>query len=54
LDNSTLSNTQARLETQLYAQEQDMSSLGKEVQQLRKIKKDIENKLVLEVSFFFI
>ncbi|KAI8890507.1 hypothetical protein K501DRAFT_168505 [Backusella circina FSU 941] len=52
LDNSTLSNTQARLETQVYAQEQDMNSLRKEVQQLRKIKKDIENKLVLESQNF--
>jgi septal ring factor EnvC (AmiA/AmiB activator) len=51
LDNSNYSKTQARLETQLYVQEQDMSKLRKEIQQLTKAKKDTEKKLITEVSF---
>lgn len=50
LDNSNYSKTQGRLETQLYAQEQDMSTLRKEIQQLTKAKKDAEKKLIAEVS----
>jgi septal ring factor EnvC (AmiA/AmiB activator) len=50
LDNSNYSKTQARLETQLYAQEQDMSKLRKEIQQLTKAKRDAEKKLITEVS----
>ncbi|KAI8380631.1 hypothetical protein EDC96DRAFT_491646 [Choanephora cucurbitarum] len=48
LDNSNYSNSQARLETQLYAQEQDISSLRKEIQQLSKAKRDAEKKLIAE------
>ncbi|KAG1061929.1 hypothetical protein G6F42_027547 [Rhizopus arrhizus] len=49
LDNSNYGNTQARLETQLYAQEQDMSKLRKDIQQLTKAKRDVEKKLNSEV-----
>ncbi|CAO3645399.1 unnamed protein product [Cunninghamella blakesleeana] len=51
-DNSTYNNTQARLETQLYAQEQDAADLRKQVQQLLKYKKDTESKLQNELSRF--
>lgn len=51
-DNSTYNNTQARLETQLYAQEQDTADLRKQVQQLLKTKKDVEYKLQNELSSF--
>lgn len=40
-----------RLETQLYAQEQDTANLRKENQQLNKFKKDMEKKLAGEVGF---
>lgn len=50
LDNSNYSNSQERLETQLYAQEQDISSLRKEIQQLSKAKRDAEKKLIAEVK----
>ncbi|CEP15637.1 hypothetical protein [Parasitella parasitica] len=52
LDNSNYGNTQARLETELYAQEQDLSILRKEIQQLRKAKKDIEKKLNFELQVY--
>lgn len=51
-DNSTYNNTQARLETRLYAQEQDTADLRKQVQQLSKAKKDAEQKLHMELSTF--
>ncbi|CAO3589842.1 unnamed protein product [Absidia cylindrospora] len=51
-DNSTYNNTQSRLETQLYAQEQDVADLRKQVQQLSKAKKDAEQKLHMELSTF--
>ncbi|KAF7731933.1 hypothetical protein EC973_007764 [Apophysomyces ossiformis] len=51
-DNATYSNTQARLETQLYAQEQDIDRLRKEVQQLTKSRKDAEKKLASELQNF--
>ncbi|SAM07278.1 hypothetical protein [Absidia glauca] len=51
-DNSTYSHTQSRLETQLYAQEQDTSDLRKQVQQLTKAKKDAELKLQMELTTF--
>ncbi|KAI7903824.1 uncharacterized protein BX663DRAFT_505355 [Cokeromyces recurvatus] len=50
LDNSNYSNTQARLETQLYSQEQDIIQLKKKVQQLTKLKKDAEKKLMMETQ----
>ncbi|KAK4510921.1 uncharacterized protein ATC70_000030 [Mucor velutinosus] len=50
LDNSNYGNTQARLETQLYAQEQDISKLRKDIQQLTKAKKDVEKKLSSELQ----
>ncbi|KAI9485721.1 MAG: hypothetical protein EXX96DRAFT_546206 [Benjaminiella poitrasii] len=50
LDNSNYSNTQARLETQLYSQEQDMLQLKKEIQQLSKSKRDAEKKLMVETQ----
>ncbi|CAO3651225.1 unnamed protein product [Mucor fragilis] len=50
LDNSNYGNTQARLETQLYAQEQDMGKLRKDIQQLTKAKKDVEKKLNSELQ----
>jgi septal ring factor EnvC (AmiA/AmiB activator) len=59
MDNANYSNTQARLETQLYAQEQDMDDLRKEIQQSTKGRKDAEKKLSSEVTekknkvFFF-
>ncbi|KAL1931688.1 hypothetical protein VTP01DRAFT_9831 [Rhizomucor pusillus] len=52
LENSNYGNTQARLETQLYAQEQDIASLRKEIQQLTKAKKDADKKLTLELQNF--
>ncbi|KAG2206539.1 hypothetical protein INT47_008556 [Mucor saturninus] len=48
LENSNYSHTQARLETQLYAQEQDLLKFRKQVQQLSKAKKDAEKKLIAE------
>ncbi|KAI8388255.1 uncharacterized protein BYT42DRAFT_559482 [Radiomyces spectabilis] len=51
-DNANYSKTQARLETQLYAQEQDMAALRKEIQQLTKSKKDTEKKLSHELETF--
>ncbi|KAI8332930.1 hypothetical protein BC941DRAFT_381077 [Chlamydoabsidia padenii] len=51
-DNSTYSHTQSRLETQLYAQEQDTNDLRKQVQQLIKTKKDAEQKLQTELAAF--
>ncbi|KAI8343043.1 hypothetical protein BC941DRAFT_465212 [Chlamydoabsidia padenii] len=51
-DNSIYNNTQSRLETQLYAQEQDINELRKQVQQLAKAKKDAEHKLQLELTAF--
>lgn len=48
LENSNYSNTQARLETELYTQEQDMSKLKREIQQLTKSRKDLEKKLIAE------
>ncbi|KAG0174853.1 hypothetical protein DFQ28_007354 [Apophysomyces sp. BC1034] len=51
-DNATYSNTQARLETQLYAQEQDMGRLRKEIQQLTKSRKDTEKRLASELQNF--
>ncbi|GAN05026.1 hypothetical protein MAM1_0080c04494 [Mucor ambiguus] len=50
LDNSNYGNTQARLETQLYAQEQDISKLRKDILQLTKAKKDVEKKLNSELQ----
>lgn len=50
MENSNYSNTQARLETQLYAQEQDLNKFRKQVQQLSKAKKDAEKKLIAEVG----
>lgn len=50
LENSNYSHTQARLETQLYAQEQDLSKVKKQLQQLAKSKKDAEKKLLAEVG----
>ncbi|KAI8642643.1 hypothetical protein BD408DRAFT_451620 [Parasitella parasitica] len=52
LDNSNYGNTQARLETQLYAHEQDLGILRKEIQQLTKAKKDIEKKLSFELQVY--
>ncbi|RUP06332.1 hypothetical protein BC936DRAFT_140402 [Jimgerdemannia flammicorona] len=46
-------NLHTRLETQIYAQEQDGSNLRKENQQLNKAKKDLEKKLSGEVGFFW-
>ncbi|CAO3639597.1 unnamed protein product [Mucor hiemalis] len=48
LENSNYSNTQARLETELYSQEQDMNKLKREIQQLAKSRKDLEKKLIAE------
>ncbi|GAA5799954.1 hypothetical protein EDC94DRAFT_655995 [Helicostylum pulchrum] len=48
LDNSNYSHTQSRLETQLYAQEQELNKFKKENQQLTKTKKDVEKKLITE------
>lgn len=48
LENSNYSNTQARLETELYSQEQDMNKLKREIQQLTKARKDLEKKLIAE------
>lgn len=50
LENSNYSNTQSRLETQLYAQEQEINKFKKQVQQLSKAKKDAEKKLIAEVG----
>ncbi|KAI8884841.1 hypothetical protein K501DRAFT_284655 [Backusella circina FSU 941] len=52
MDNANYSNTQARLETQLYAQEQDLTDLRKEIQQLTKGRKDAEKKLSSELQDF--
>ncbi|KAI8968993.1 hypothetical protein BDF20DRAFT_838968 [Mycotypha africana] len=52
LDNSNHNNIRARLETQLYAQEQDMMTLKKEIQQLSKWKKDAEKKLNTETESY--
>ncbi|CAO3594282.1 unnamed protein product [Absidia cylindrospora] len=51
-DNSIYSNTQSRLETQLYDQEQDTNDLRKQIQQLTKAKKDADHKLQMELSNF--
>lgn len=51
LDNSNYSHTQSRLETQLYAQEQELNKFKKEIQQLTKARKDVEKKLITEVSY---
>ncbi|KAI7869550.1 hypothetical protein BDF14DRAFT_1741798 [Spinellus fusiger] len=51
-DNATYSHTQARLETQLYAQEQDVDRLKKEVQLLTRSRKDAEKKLSHELQDF--
>ncbi|KAI8071861.1 hypothetical protein BDF21DRAFT_344344 [Thamnidium elegans] len=48
LDNSNYSHTQSRLETQLYAQEQELNKFKKEIQHLTKSKKDVEKKLITE------
>jgi cell division protein FtsL len=49
MDNSNYSNIQARLETQIYSQEQELTTLKREIHQLSKAKKDAEKKLTLEV-----
>lgn len=57
LENSNYSNTQSRLETEIYDQEKEMSKLKREIQQLAKSKKDLEKKLISEViiiTIFFI
>ncbi|RCH78623.1 hypothetical protein CU097_000869, partial [Rhizopus azygosporus] len=48
LDNSNFSNIQARLETQIYNQDQEISNLKKEIQQLSKAKRDMEKKMTVE------
>lgn len=50
MDNSNYSNVQARLEIQLYNQEQDLSSLKREIHQLSKAKKEAEKRLTTEVT----
>jgi cell division protein FtsL len=50
LDNSNFSNIQARLETQIYNQDQEISNLKKEIQQLSKAKRDMEKKMTVEVT----
>ncbi|KAI9319217.1 hypothetical protein BX666DRAFT_2018369 [Dichotomocladium elegans] len=51
-ENTSLSKAQSRLETQVYAQEQDISKLRKEAQQLTKAKRDSEKKLAAELEEF--
>ncbi|ORE16243.1 hypothetical protein BCV71DRAFT_272167 [Rhizopus microsporus] len=52
LDNSNFSNIQARLETQIYNQDQEISNLKKEIQQLSKAKRDMEKKMTVELQEF--
>ncbi|KAG1447467.1 hypothetical protein G6F56_009251 [Rhizopus delemar] len=52
MDNSNYSNVQARLEIQLYNQEQDLSSLKREIHQLSKAKKEAEKRLTTELQEF--
>ncbi|KAG0756189.1 hypothetical protein G6F64_008384 [Rhizopus arrhizus] len=52
MDNSNYSNIQARLETQIYSQEQELTTLKREIHQLSKAKKDAEKKLTLELQEF--
>ncbi|KAI8994679.1 hypothetical protein BDB01DRAFT_773669 [Pilobolus umbonatus] len=52
LDNSNYGNTQIRLETLIYSQEQEITRLGKEIQVLTKAKKDAEKKLSSESQEF--
>ncbi|KAI9008781.1 hypothetical protein CLU79DRAFT_800228 [Phycomyces nitens] len=51
-DNATYGHTQARLETQLYAQEQEMDRLKKEVQILTRSRKEADKKLTQELQNF--
>ncbi|KAI7881429.1 hypothetical protein K492DRAFT_177036 [Lichtheimia hyalospora FSU 10163] len=51
-ENNSISKAQSRLETQLYAQEQDNTKLRKELNQLTKAKKDAEKKLTAELEEF--
>ncbi|KAG1437971.1 hypothetical protein G6F56_012846 [Rhizopus delemar] len=51
-DNSNYSNIQARLETQLYSQEQEISKFRKEIQQLSKAKREAERRLSSEMQEF--
>ncbi|ORX54062.1 hypothetical protein DM01DRAFT_1335916 [Hesseltinella vesiculosa] len=51
-DNANYSKTQTRLETQLYAQEQDTLDLRKQIQQLVKARRDMETKLDTELNAF--
>ncbi|KAL0075574.1 hypothetical protein J3Q64DRAFT_1811565 [Phycomyces blakesleeanus] len=51
-DNATYGHTQARLETQLYAQEQEMDRLKKEVQMLTRSRKESDKKLAQELQNF--
>ncbi|KAI9267344.1 hypothetical protein BY458DRAFT_512012 [Sporodiniella umbellata] len=51
-ENLNYSHTQARLETQVYQQEQELAKSKKEIQQLSKARKDSEKKLSLELQAF--